>query len=120
MRRNRRVKVVATLGPASSATEMIERLFLAGVDVFRINMSHCSHEAARALQNSVRWVAKRHRHPIGVLADLQGPKFRIGEFHGGRAFVNDGAVFRFNRADKPGTSEGVHLPHPHIFAAIEP
>ncbi len=95
MRRDRRVKVVATLGPASSATEMIERLFLAGVDVFRINMSHSSHEAARALQNSVRWVAKRHRHPIGILADLQGPKLRVGEFPGGRAFINDGAIFKF-------------------------
>lgn len=119
MRRNRRVKVIATLGPASSATEMIERLFLAGVDVFRINMSHCSHETARALQNSVRWVGKRHRHPIGILADLQGPKFRVGEFHGGRAFLNDGAVFRFSRTEKPGTNEHVHLPHPHIFAAVE-
>ncbi len=120
MRRNRRVKVLATLGPASSATEMIERLFLAGVDVFRINMSHCSHETARALQNSVRWVAKRHRHPIGILADLQGPKFRVGEFPGGRAFINDGAIFRFEQEERPGTSESVHLPHPQIFAAVEP
>ncbi|MFA6140038.1 MAG: pyruvate kinase, partial [Hyphomicrobium sp.] len=117
MRRQRRVKVVATLGPASSATEMIERLFLAGVDVFRINMSHSSHETARALQNSVRWVAKRHRHPIGILADLQGPKFRVGEFAGGRVFVNDGAIFRFERTEKPGSSEVVYLPHPQIFAA---
>ncbi len=120
MRRNRRVKVVATLGPASSATEMIERLFLAGVDVFRINMSHSSHEAARALQNSVRWVAKRHRHPIGLLADLQGPKFRVGEFPGGRVFVNDGAIFKFVREEGPGTSEGVFLPHSQIFAAVDP
>jgi pyruvate kinase len=120
MRRNRRVKVVATLGPASSATEMIERLFLAGVDVFRINMSHSSHETARALQNSVRWVGKRHRHPIGILADLQGPKFRVGEFPNGRAFINDGAVFRFEQDEKPGTSESVYLPHPQIFAAAEP
>src|SRR5665647_413238 len=120
MRRNRRVKVVATLGPASSATEMIERLFLAGVDVFRINMSHSSHETARALQNSVRWVAKRHRHPIGILADLQGPKLRVGEFTGGRVFVNDGAIFRFERNENPGTSECVYLPHPQIFAAVEP
>jgi len=120
MRRDRRVKVVATLGPASSATEMIERLFLAGVDVFRINMSHSSHEAARALQHSVRWVAKRHRHPIGILADLQGPKLRIGEFPGGRAFVNDGAIFRFHREEKPGSGEGAFLPHPQIFAAVEP
>jgi pyruvate kinase len=120
MRRNRRVKVVATLGPASSATEMIERLFLAGVDVFRINMSHSTHETARALQNSVRWVGKRHRHPIGILADLQGPKFRVGEFPNGRAFINDGAIFRFEQEEKPGTSESVHLPHPQIFAAAEP
>ncbi len=120
MRRNRRAKVVATLGPASSATEMIERLFLAGVDVFRINMSHSSHETARALQNSVRWVGKRHRHPIGILADLQGPKFRVGDFPNGRAFINDGSVFRFEQDEKPGTSESVHLPHPQIFAAAEP
>lgn len=120
MRRKRRVKVVATLGPASSATEMIERLFLAGVDVFRINMSHSSHDTARTLQNSIRWVGKRHRHPIGILADLQGPKFRVGEFTGGRVFVNDGAIFRFDRAENPGSSESVHLPHPQIFTAIEP
>ena len=120
MRRKRRVKILATLGPRSSATEMIERLFLAGVDVFRINMSHSSHEAARALLNSVRWVAKRHRHPIGILADLQGPKLRVGEFSGGRVFVNDGAIFKFEREEKPGSNEGVHLPHPQIFASIEP
>ena len=120
MRRDRRVKVVATLGPASSATEMIERLFLAGVDVFRINMSHSTHEAARALQTSVRWVAKRHRHPIGILADLQGPKLRMGEFPGGRAFINDGAIFKFYREEKPGSGEGAFLPHPQIFAAVEP
>jgi pyruvate kinase len=120
MRRNRRVKVVATLGPASSTTEMIERLFLAGVDVFRINMSHSTHETARALQNSVRWVGKRHRHPIGILADLQGPKFRVGEFPNGRAFINDGAIFRFEHEERPGTSESVYLPHPQIFAAAEP
>ncbi|HWK38653.1 MAG TPA: pyruvate kinase [Hyphomicrobium sp.] len=120
MRRQRRVKVVATLGPASSATEMIERLFLAGVDVFRINMSHSSHDTARTLLNSVRWVAKRHRHPIGILADLQGPKFRVGEFASGRVFVNDGAIFRFERSEKPGSSDSVHLPHPQIFAAVEP
>jgi pyruvate kinase len=99
---------------------MIERLFLAGVDVFRINMSHCSHDTARALQSAVRWVGKRHRHPIGILADLQGPKFRVGEFPGGRAFINDGSVFRFEQDEKPGSSESVHLPHPQIFSAVEP
>jgi pyruvate kinase len=99
---------------------MIERLFLAGVDVFRINMSHSSHETARSLQNSVRWVAKRHRHPIGILGDLQGPKFRVGDFHGGRVFVNDGSIFRFERDEKPGSNDAVHLPHPQIFSAVAP
>ena len=82
MRRNRRVKIVATLGPASSSPEVLERLFLAGVDVFRINMSHSSHEMARTLARTVRDVGAKHRHPIGILCDLQGPKFRLGEFHG--------------------------------------
>ncbi len=76
MRRKRRVKIVATLGPASSSPEVLERLFLAGVDVFRINMSHSTHEVARTLARTVRDVGAKHRHPIGILADLQGPKFR--------------------------------------------
>ncbi|MEQ1576624.1 MAG: pyruvate kinase, partial [Hyphomicrobium sp.] len=93
MRRNRRVKIVATLGPASSSPEMIQRLFLAGVDVFRINMSHSTHDGARELMSTVRSVAARHRHSIGVLCDLQGPKLRLGEFEGGRVFVADGTSF---------------------------
>lgn len=120
MRRNRRVKIVATLGPASSQPEMLERLFLAGVDVFRINMSHSSHDSARVLMYAVRELAKHHRHPIGVLADLQGPKFRLGEFAGGRVFVNDGAVFRFDRNEQAGSAERVFLPHPQIFDGVEP
>ncbi|MGE0855831.1 MAG: pyruvate kinase, partial [Hyphomicrobiaceae bacterium] len=83
MRRNRRVKLVATLGPASSSPEMMERLFLAGVDVFRVNMSHSSHDLARELVFNVRAVSKKYSCPIGILADLQGPKFRLGEFDGG-------------------------------------
>ncbi len=120
MRRNRRVKIVATLGPASSSSEMIERLFLAGVDVFRINMSHSSHELARMLAFLIRDAARRLRHPIGILGDLQGPKFRVGEFHGGRVFVNEGAVFQFDRAADLGSMERVLLPHPQIFEAIAP
>ncbi len=120
MRRNRRVKIVATLGPASSSPDMIERLFLAGVDVFRINMSHASHDLARTLAFQIRDVARRHRHPIGILADLQGPKFRVGEFNGGRVFVHDGARFRFDRTEELGSMERVILPHPQIFEAVEP
>ena len=120
MRRNRRVKIVATLGPASSAPEMVERLFLAGVDVFRINMSHSSHEGSKTLYNTVRACAARHRHPIGILADLQGPKFRIGEFQAGRVNVAAKSIFRFDRAEVLGDSERVFLPHTQIFDAIEP
>ncbi|MBR2537670.1 MAG: pyruvate kinase [Hyphomicrobium sp.] len=120
MRRNRRVKIVATLGPASAAPEMVERLFLAGVDVFRINMSHSSHDGSKTLYNTVRACAARHRHPIGILADLQGPKFRIGEFQAGRVNVPAKSIFRFDRAEVLGDSERVFLPHTQIFDAIEP
>ncbi len=120
MRRNRRVKIVATLGPASAAPEMIERLFLAGVDVFRINMSHSTHDGSKTLYNAVRACAARHRHPIGILADLQGPKFRIGEFQGNRVQVAAKTIFKFDRNETPGSPERVFLPHEQIFEAIEP
>lgn len=119
MRRNRRVKIVATLGPASSSPEMLERLFLAGVDVFRINMSHAGHDTARQLAYDVRQLSKRHRHPIGILADLQGPKFRLGEFQGGRVFLNEGAIFRFDRTEMAGSADRVFLPHPQIFEGVD-
>lgn len=119
MRRNRRVKIVATLGPASAAPEILERLFLAGVDVFRINMSHSSHDMARTLAFTIRDTARRQRHPIGILADLQGPKFRLGEFDGGRVFLNEGAVFRFDMSESLGSMDRVFLPHPQIFEAVE-
>jgi pyruvate kinase len=120
MRRNRRVKIVATLGPASSAPEIIERLFLAGADVFRINMSHSSPDTAHALVRAVRDVGAKHRCSIGVLCDLQGPKFRLGEFVDGRALVKAGEQFHFDQTGAPGTSQRVSLPHPAIFDAIKP
>ncbi len=120
MRRNRRVKIVATLGPASAAPEMVERLFMAGVDVFRINMSHSTHDGSKTLYNTVRACAARHRHPIGILADLQGPKFRVGNFEAGRVNVPTNSIFTFDRDETPGTQNHVHLPHPQIFDAIQP
>ena len=120
MRRNRRVKIVATLGPASAAPEMVERLFLAGVDVFRINMSHSTADGAKTLYNTVRACAARHRHAIGILADLQGPKFRIGEFGTGRVHVPEKSTFIFDREEIPGNNARVFLPHEQIFDAIEP
>lgn len=120
MRRNRRVKIVATLGPASSPPEMLERLFEAGVDVFRINMSHATHDVAKKLHTTVRDAELRFRRPIGILADLQGPKFRVGEIAGGKAFITTGAVFRLDREETAGSPDRVFLPHPQFFEAVEP
>ncbi len=119
MKRNRRVKILATLGPASSTPDMIQRLFQAGVDVFRINMSHATHEGARELVSSIRSIAQRNRHPIGILCDLQGPKLRVGEFLGNRVFLAEGATFKFDRSETPGTADRVFLPHPQIFSGVK-
>lgn len=121
MRRNRRVKLVATLGPASGSPDVMEKLFLAGVDVFRINMSHASHEMARQLHGHVRELSQRHNHALGVLADLQGPKFRLGEFASDRAELAVGAEFVFDtNAKEPGNASRVFLPHQQIFDAAQP
>lgn len=120
MRRQRRVKIVATLGPASSTPEMIEKLFVAGADVFRVNMSHSGPETAHALVRAVRDVSAKHRCSIGVLCDLQGPKFRLGEFQDGGTLVKTGELFRFDQSGLPGTSQRVSLPHSAIFEAVKP
>ena len=120
MRRSRRAKIVATLGHASYAPKMIERLFEAGVDVFRINMSHSSFDTVKKLHAAVRAAEARFERPIGILADLQGPKFRVGEIDGGSAMLPDGATFSFDAKTVAGGPERVYLPHPQIFEAIEP
>ncbi|MDX2259635.1 MAG: pyruvate kinase, partial [Hyphomicrobiaceae bacterium] len=120
MRRNRRVKLVATIGPASADVAMLEKLAIAGVDVFRINMSHASHELATELFARVRGVSGKLGYPLGILADLQGPKFRLGAFEGERADVKTGSLFAFDRTESAGSSSRVFLPHPQIFEAVEP
>ena len=85
MRRNRRVKILATLGPASSSEEMIRKLHEAGADAFRINMSHADHDLMRELVRRIRKVETDVGLPIGILADLQGPKLRVAQFIGGKA-----------------------------------
>ena len=96
MRRLRRTKIVATLGPASGNPDMIARLFEAGADVFRINMSHTPHDRMRELVGAIRKVEKDHNRPIGILVDLQGPKLRVGAFAGGSAMLDNGASFTFD------------------------
>ena len=120
MRRSRRVKIVATLGPASYAPEMIERLFETGVDVFRINMSHSSFDVVKKLHTAVRAAEARFGRPIGILADLQGPKFRVGDVGGGSMALSEGATFHFDTNQSAGSANRVFLPHPQIFEAVEP
>jgi pyruvate kinase len=120
MRRQRRTKIVATLGPASSEPAMIAKLFEAGADVFRINMSHTSPDRMRALVADIRSVEQRYDRPIGILVDLQGPKLRIGEFKGDAVTLKNGASFVLDSDKTPGDATRVYLPHPEILAALEP
>jgi len=120
MHRTRRAKIVATLGPASSDLAMIRRLFLAGADVFRMNFSHGSREDHAARFAAVREVERETGRPIAILADLQGPKLRVGTFAGGQVQLTAGQAFRFDLDPAPGSAERVNLPHPEIFAALVP
>ncbi len=120
MRRQRRTKVVATLGPASSSRNVIGRLFEAGADVFRINMSHTNHEKMRELVATIRAVETEWDRPIGILVDLQGPKLRLGSFQNDSAEIDSGQIFVLDGDPAPGDATRVHLPHPEIFAAIKP
>ncbi len=117
LRRHRQTKIVATLGPASSSDEMIARLFHTGADVFRLNFSHGSHADHAARVASVRALEEATGRPIGLLADVQGPKLRIGRFGGGRVHLQTGQQFRLDTDPSPGGSRRVQLPHPEIMAA---
>ena len=91
--RRRRVKIVATLGPASADRKTIAALFAAGADVFRINMSHASHDVMRERVATIRDVEEETGRPIGILVDLQGPKLRLGTFASGAADLQRGEAF---------------------------
>ncbi|MGJ8617709.1 MAG: pyruvate kinase [Sulfitobacter sp.] len=120
MRRLRNVKIVATLGPASDSYEMIEALHIAGADVFRLNMSHGSHKEIRKKHEIIRQVEKKTGSTIGILADLQGPKLRVGVFSGDSEQLVEGVAFRLDLNEAEGDASRVCLPHPEIFAALEP
>ena len=120
MRRQRRTKLVATLGPASSSRAVIGRLFAAGADVFRINMSHTAHEKMRELVGAIRAVEAERNRPIGILVDLQGPKLRLGSFKNDSAEIDAGQDFILDTDPASGDSTRVNLPHVEIFAAIKP
>jgi pyruvate kinase len=120
MRRTRNAKIVATLGPASSDLDTMRRMFLAGVDVFRLNFSHGSADEHRARIDKLRALEQETARPIGILADLQGPKLRVGGFAGGAVTLAEGAAFRLDLDPAPGDAHRASLPHPEIFAALTP
>jgi pyruvate kinase len=117
LRRRRRTKIVATLGPASSTPEVIERLYRTGADVFRLNFSHGSHEDHALRIGIIRALEKKVGRPIGILADVQGPKLRVGRFQAGRVQLQTGQSFRLDMSATPGDVRRVQLPHPEIIEA---
>ena len=120
MRRLRNVKIVATLGPASSDYAMIRALVEAGADVFRLNMSHGSHPEIAERHKIIRQIEQDTGRPIAILADLQGPKLRVGKFADGPQELEEGAKFRLDLDPTPGDTARVCLPHKEIFDALKP
>jgi pyruvate kinase len=117
LRRRRRTKIIATLGPASASPEILARLFQAGADVFRLNFSHGTHEDHAKRFAMIRELEEKFNRPIGILADVQGPKLRVGRFSGGRVHLQTGRPFRLDLNATPGDSNRVNLPHPEIIEA---
>ncbi len=120
MKRDRNVKIVATLGPASNDYEMIRALHEAGADVFRLNMSHGEHSEIAERHKIIRQIEEDLNSPIAILADLQGPKLRVGTFANGEEELVEGASFRLDLDEADGDATRVRLPHKEIFDALEP
>src|SRR5881275_3219286 len=120
MPRARKVKILATLGPASSDAKMIRKLMLAGADAFRINMSHGDQKQKAKLVDHIRALEKEFHRPTTILFDLQGPKLRVGHFEGGRTVLVKGKRFIFDRDEAVGDETRVQLPHPELFEAVRP
>ncbi len=118
--RTRKVRILATLGPASNTPDMIRRLVKSGADAFRINMSHGSHADHLKLIEIIRTLEKELERQTTILADLQGPKLRVGRFDGDRTTLENGQSFTFDRDTTLGTGKRVNLPHREIFDAVEP
>lgn len=114
-------KIIATLGPASELPERIEELVRHGANLFRLNFSHGSHDQKRRLIGDIRALEKKTGVPIGIIADLQGPKLRIGDFENEDGVtVTTGEVFNLHLAVRLGDRHGVTLPHPEIFSVMRP
>src|SRR5918994_1572924 len=120
MHRNRCAKILATLGPASSGPERVRALHDAGADAFRLNFSHGTHEQHAERYRATRAVEETTGRPIGIIADLQGPKLRVGRFQEGRTDLAVGQAFRLDLDSAPGDASRVGLPHPEVYAVLQP
>jgi len=120
MRRRRKAKIIATLGPSSSDAATIKALFEAGADVFRLNFSHGSHADHRARVEIIRELEEQAKRPISIVADLQGPKLRVGKIEGSKTELKPGATYRLDLDAMTGDKFRAPLPHPEIFAALKP
>ena len=120
MKRNRKAKILATLGPSSSSTEVIETLFNEGCDVFRLNFSHGTIEELRKKLDSIRSLEKKYIHPTCILADLQGPKLRLGDFINNSENIQKGQTFTLDLDNKLGDKTRVNFPHSEIFEILTP
>ncbi len=118
--RSRKVKILATVGPASRDPDMLRRLFRAGADAFRINLSHGDHETHAQAIRAIRALEKEFNRPIAILCDLQGPKLRVGTFTDGQAIIPHGAEFTLDSDETPGDATRVCLPHKELFAVLKP
>ena len=119
LHRNRKVKIVATLGPASDTKSEIKKMFLAGADIFRLNMSHGDHSAVEKRHNILRDLEREFSRPICILVDLQGPKLRCGNFEDEKVSVEVGQKFCFDLIESLGDKKRVCLPHPQIFRSVK-
>jgi pyruvate kinase len=119
MRRRRKTKILATLGPASNTPEKMRELFDAGVDVFRINMSHTSHDMLKQMHGALRKLSEDVGRPVGILCDLQGPKIRLGKLAGGPRMLVEGERIKLVLGETSDKPEEVPIPHPEIFEAIK-
>ena len=117
--RGRKVKILATVGPASRDKAMLKKLLLAGADAFRLNMSHGEHDDHRASFKAIRELEKELGRPIGIFCDLQGPKLRVGKFKDGQAVIRHSGHFTLDKNPAPGDETRVELPHPELFEVLE-
>ncbi|RDC60915.1 Pyruvate kinase [Alteripontixanthobacter maritimus] len=117
--RGRKTKILATTGPATSDPEVLRQLFKAGVDAFRVNMSHGEHTIHAETIANIRALESEFRRPIAIFCDLQGPKLRVGKFKDGKAVIRHSGHFTLDRKDEPGDETRVQLPHPELFGLLE-